>query len=74
MKSIARKGKPVDALTPRELEIIRQVASGLTNKEIGIKLHISHRTVDTHRTNIMRKLNVNNVVSLIRYALDHKII
>jgi len=61
-------------LTDREIEIIRLVADGLTNKEIGEQLFISHRTVDTHRTNLMKKLNVTNVAGLIRFAFKNKII
>lgn len=57
-----------EQLTGREIEIIRLIADGLTNTEIGEKLFISPRTVDTHRTNIFRKLNVSNAADLIRYA------
>lgn len=68
-------GQPVmESLTLREVEIIELVAEGLTNKEIGEKLFISHRTVDTHRTNLMKKLGVTNVAGLIRFAFKHKII
>lgn len=55
-------------LTQREVEILKLVAEGLTNKEIGNQLFISHRTVDTHRTNLMKKLDINNVAGLIRFA------
>lgn len=61
-------------LTDREIEIIRLVAQGLSNKEIGEKLFISHRTVDTHRTNLMKKLSVNNVAGLIRFAFIHHLV
>ncbi|MBI2258231.1 MAG: response regulator transcription factor [Flavobacteriia bacterium] len=61
-------------LTKREIEIIQYIALGLSNNEIGTKLFISARTVDTHRTNIMRKINVNNVAGLIRFAYTSKII
>ena len=61
-------------LTEREIEILRLVAEGLTNKEIGEKLFISHRTVDTHRTNLMRKLEVNNIAGLISFAIKNKLI
>ena len=61
-------------LTKRELQIIRCISEGMSNKEIGKKLHISHRTADTHRTNIMRKLKVNKVAMLVKYAMEHKII
>jgi two-component system response regulator NreC len=55
-------------LTDREVEIIRLIAQGLTNKEIGEQLFISHRTVDTHRTHIMKKLDVTNLAGLVRFA------
>ncbi|TND10597.1 MAG: LuxR family transcriptional regulator [Bacteroidetes bacterium] len=60
--------EPAEQLTSREIEIIRLIAEGLTNTEIGEKLFISPRTVDTHRTNIFRKLNVSNAADLIRYG------
>lgn len=59
----------VNDLTKREKEIIKLVCKGLSNTEIGEKLFISHKTVDTHRTNIMRKLGVHNAISLVRFAL-----
>ncbi|MBU2556052.1 MAG: response regulator transcription factor [Bacteroidetes bacterium] len=58
-------------LTNREEEVLRLIASGFTNKEIGEKLFISHRTVDTHRTNLMKKLDVNNLAGLVSYAIKH---
>ncbi len=61
-------------LTTREVEIIKLIAEGFTNKEIGQKLFISHRTVDTHRTNLMKKLEVNNVAGLISYAIKKGIV
>jgi len=64
----------MELLTTRETEIIRLIAEGFSNKEIGAKLFISHRTVDTHRTNLMKKLNTNNIAGLISYALKNGII
>jgi len=64
----------INQLTQREIEIIEFVALGLTNKEIAEKLFISHRTVDTHRTNVMKKIKVTNVAGLIRFAFSHKLI
>jgi DNA-binding NarL/FixJ family response regulator len=61
-------------LTRRELEIVKYLALGLSNYDIGTKLFISARTVDTHRTNIMRKINVNNIAGLIRFAYSNKIV
>lgn len=58
-----------EALSDRETEVLRLIAEGFSNKEIGVKLFISHRTVDTHRTNLMKKLNVSNIAGLISYAI-----
>lgn len=65
---------PNDQLTTREMEILKLIAEGFTNKEIGEQLFISHRTVDTHRTNMMRKIGVNNLAGLISYAIKYDII
>lgn len=61
-------------LTEREVEILKLVAQGMTNKEVGDNLNISHRTVDTHRTNLMKKLDVTNVAGLIRFAFKNGLI
>lgn len=61
-------------LSTREIEIIKALSEGLTNKEISEKLFISDRTVNTHRTNIMFKMQVKNSVELVVKALEQKII
>ncbi len=67
---VANEGKTGKVeLTEREEEVLKQIALGLSNKEVGEKLSISHRTVDTHRTNLMEKLHVKNIAGLIRYAM-----
>jgi DNA-binding NarL/FixJ family response regulator len=58
-----------NALTPRQGEILRLVAQGLTNREIASHLEISVRTVEVHRFNLMRRLRVRNVAQLLRQAL-----
>ncbi len=63
------KNENLSALTDREIEIITCIAEGLSNKEIGDKLFISHRTVDTHRTNLMSKLNLHNVAGIVKFAI-----
>jgi len=63
-----------DDLTDREIEILKLIAEGFSNKEIGEKLFISHRTVDTHRTNLMKKIEVNNIAGLIRYAIKNALV
>jgi len=60
-------------LTRREKEILTLVVKGLTNQQIADQLNISPRTVDTHRTNIMQKLDIHEVVNLVRYAIEHGI-
>lgn len=60
---------PIDDLTPREQEVLTLIAEGLSNGEIAEQLVISIKTVDRHRENIMRKLNLHNRVDLVKYAL-----
>lgn len=61
-------------LTEREREILKLIANGLSNKEIGDKLFISHRTVDSHRTNLMKKLQVHNAAGLIKLAISNGLV
>lgn len=61
-------------LSDRELMIVRMVADGKITKEIADELFISVRTVETHRSKIMKKLNVSNASEMIRHALDKKLI
>lgn len=63
-----------DSLTRREKEILGYLVRGSSNKEISAKIFISVRTVDSHRTNIMRKLKVKNVAELVWVTLNNKII
>lgn len=60
---------PMVPLTKREEEVLSLIATGLTNKEIAGKLFVSPKTVDSHRTNLMKKIHVHNVTGLVRYAL-----
>ena len=72
MESPAKEAKITDAaystLTPREQEVMRHLAEGLSRKEIGEKLFISPKTVENHRSNIMNKLDLHSTMDLIRYA------
>ncbi|MBN1976083.1 MAG: response regulator transcription factor [Anaerolineae bacterium] len=68
--SSAREGA-VEALTSREIEVLHLIAQGYTNRQAADKLGISVRTVETHRANIMGKLNVSGRVELVRYAMEH---
>ncbi len=60
---------PRSPLTPREREVLQLVAEGKTTKQISHKLHVSGKTVDSHRRQIMRKLAINNVADLTKYAI-----
>jgi DNA-binding NarL/FixJ family response regulator len=60
---------PEDPLSPRELEVVKLIAEGLTSEEIGEQLFISKKTVDRHRENVLEKLGMRNRVELTRYAI-----
>jgi two-component system response regulator NreC len=62
-----------EGLTTRETEILRFIVQGHTNRQIANELSISVRTVETHRSNLMDKLNLRSRVDLIRYANEHKL-
>jgi two-component system, NarL family, response regulator NreC len=61
---------PPDDLTPREAEVLRLIALGHTNTEIGAQLYLSVRTVESHRARIGQKLRLSTRAELVRYALD----
>ena len=61
-------------ISPREKEILTKVAEGLSNAEIADQLCISIRTVETHKTNLFRKLGFSGTVDLVKYAIKHKLI
>jgi DNA-binding NarL/FixJ family response regulator len=65
---------PSRSLTAREREIIQFVAEGNSNKQVAALLKLSTKTVDAHRTNIMRKLNLHSIAGLVRYSIRNKII
>lgn len=60
---------PLDALTPRQREILQLVAEGFTSKDVAQRLGLSQKTVDTHRAQIMERLGVHDVAGLVRFAL-----
>jgi two-component system, NarL family, response regulator NreC len=65
---------PHETLTAREREVLQLAAEGKTSGEIAARLHISHRTVENHRANVMRKLGLKNHSELVRYALRRGLI
>jgi DNA-binding NarL/FixJ family response regulator len=67
----ATAGANAPRLTERETEVLRLVAKGLSYKQIADRLHLSHRTVQNHVQNTLRKLQLHNRVQLVRYAIEH---
>jgi DNA-binding NarL/FixJ family response regulator len=65
---------PYEVLSKRELEILKMFAEGFINKEIGERLFISIRTVESHKNHIMQKLNLKTQVELVKYAIKHNLI
>ena len=63
-----------DPLTPRELQVIKLIAEGHTNRQIAIALGITPKTVDTHRTRLMTKLDIHDTPGLVRYAIRKGIV
>jgi DNA-binding NarL/FixJ family response regulator len=72
--SVTRPPDRYDLLTNREREVLQLAVQGLTNAEIGMRLAISPRTVETHRTNLQRKLGVQGPTDLIRYAMERGLV
>ena len=59
-------------ITEREIEIVELLKDGLTNYQVADQLNISIHTVETHRKNVMHKLGVNNLASLLKFFNDHR--
>lgn len=74
LKSEYRQNETESILSKREIDVVRLLAKGLTNKEISEHLFISPHTVITHRKNITRKLNIRSVAGLIVYAIINEIV
>jgi DNA-binding NarL/FixJ family response regulator len=68
------KKPAVRQLTARERQVLTEIARGFTNKEIGLRLGVGVRTIETHRERIMRKLDIRGVASLTRYAIAHGLV
>ncbi|HYK12079.1 MAG TPA: response regulator transcription factor [Gemmatimonadales bacterium] len=66
----AEGGGPFAALTPRQREVLQLVAEGHSNKEIAQRLNVALKTVETHRTELMERLDIHGVAGLVRYAIQ----
>jgi DNA-binding NarL/FixJ family response regulator len=65
--------QPASRLTPRQREIVQLLAEGKSSKEVAVALGLSVKTAETHRANIMRRLDCHSVSELVRYAIRNKI-
>ncbi len=70
----SRPGSAAEVLTPRELDVLRLLAKGNTNRQIAELLGISMRTVENHRANLMGKLGLGSRVELVNYAEQHELL
>jgi DNA-binding NarL/FixJ family response regulator len=64
-----REDRLEDPLTPRELDVVKLIAEAYTNKQIAEALHVSEKTVESHRANVLSKLGMRDRVELVRYAI-----
>ncbi len=71
LKSNAANLALLSTLSDREQEVLKTIAAGKTSKEIAAELHISERTVETHRRNIHNKLEIKNLAGLVRFAIEN---
>jgi RNA polymerase sigma factor (sigma-70 family) len=72
-RQICETKSPLESLSPREREILQLVVEGRTSSEIGIILNLSPKTVETYRSRLMQKLNVNNIPGLVKFAINHRL-
>jgi DNA-binding NarL/FixJ family response regulator len=71
---LARHGTSAASITPREREVLARIGQGQTNKGVARALHLSVKTVEKHRSNVMRKLNLHNTAALTVYAIRQGLI
>ena len=71
---LAHEKPPHEALSDREFEVLRLLVEGLGPTEIGERLHLSVKTVSTHKTRILEKLGLGSTAELVRYALENKLL
>lgn len=69
LSQIRIEREKIHLLSNREIKILKLIVNGLSSKKISEELNISHRTVDTHRLSIMKKLDLNSVVDLVKFSL-----
>ena len=70
----SKRGSSIEQITPREREVLRSLAEGLSNKEIAAKLHMSVDTERTHMMNILNKLGVHSRIQALLFAARHGLV
>ena len=70
-RQAANGGSGIDRLTPRQRQILQLVAEGFSTREIAERLFVSVKTVETHRAQIMQRLDIHDVAGLVRFAIRH---
>ena len=68
-RRVTAQPEPADRLTPRQREVLRLIAEGLSTKEIAFRLKLSIKTIETHRAQIMERLDIHDVAGLVRFAV-----
>jgi DNA-binding NarL/FixJ family response regulator len=71
---VAAGGDAAGTLSPRERQIVQLLSEGQSNKEVARTLNVSVKTVETHRSNVMRKMGFDSLADLVRYAIRNKIV
>jgi DNA-binding NarL/FixJ family response regulator len=71
---VRNPGPDLSGITPREMEVLRMVAEGMSSKAIGLRLGISVRTVHSHRASLIRKTGLHSVAELTRFACDRGVV
>lgn len=66
----SKETSPIDRLSDREVEVLNLLGSGLSSKDVADRLHLSQKTVDSHRTHLKEKLNLKGAQELVRFAFD----
>jgi DNA-binding NarL/FixJ family response regulator len=74
IRDFLERGEQQSELTPREQEVVKLIAEAHTNKEIAGILHLSEKTVESHRANVLQKLGMRDRVELVRYAIRHGLV
>jgi DNA-binding NarL/FixJ family response regulator len=69
VRRIGSKASPLEALTSRQREILQMIAEGRTTKKIAQELHLGVKTVETHRAELMKRLDIHDVAGLVRFAV-----